>query len=626
MFFNHNTYHILNNEKISLCGAKINIGKVDNPFICEYVKDVCSKSKKGEKCKFININTGIPDNVKCKIKDISGKEYIENSQAYCIEIGENTNIYAETQSGIIYALTTLKHLIRDDNLVESFIFDKPDVEKRGLHFFIPGRKFINDFKKMVDDILVGYKYNAIILEVGGAMEYKRHPKINEEWEKYCNILLKNSGIADKIQHYTYPWSKNAIHPENGGGSYLTQEEIKDLVKYCSERGIEVIPEIPSLSHSDYIVRAYPELNERVEDADPDTYCPSNPKTYEIVYDIIDEIADVFGNPKYISIGHDEVVTIGVCKKCKNKNPEDIFIDDIKILNNYIRKKGAKTLMFGDKFCPLTKEDGTPYIDDKGKLCGGLQGYEKGDLRYVPELYKSYKNLPRDITVMNWYWLFDFDSIFSDRDVWLLNFRGYNYNERKIQSKKNIKGIFASNWGRGDFVNMLRNGIIQALIFNSYICWNENYDCEDKESIIKKILKELNNYYISNILKISSDKKYIIVNHTTDFYIPYRSFVDGDFIDEEEYHIGDYVIKYKDGTSYKEKVIYGKNISNINIDIEDFTPELYETSCMTVANKCGKNTYYEWIYENPFPDKEIENVVFEKLKGQNLNVFIDKIDY
>ena len=29
------------------------------------------------------------------------------------------------------------------------------------------------------DLLVYYKYNSIILEIGGAMEYKRHPEINE---------------------------------------------------------------------------------------------------------------------------------------------------------------------------------------------------------------------------------------------------------------------------------------------------------------------------------------------------------------------------------------------------------------------------------------------------------------
>ena len=34
-------------------------------------------------------------------------------------------------------------------------------------------------------MLLYYRYNTVILEVGGAMEYKRHPEINESWESYC---------------------------------------------------------------------------------------------------------------------------------------------------------------------------------------------------------------------------------------------------------------------------------------------------------------------------------------------------------------------------------------------------------------------------------------------------------
>ncbi|MBR6793073.1 MAG: hypothetical protein IKM48_01800, partial [Clostridia bacterium] len=42
-----------------------------------------------------------------------------------------------------------------------------------------------------------------------------------------------------------------------------------------------------------------ELNERKEDAYHDTYCPSNPKTYEVLFDILDEVCDVF-EPEFIN--------------------------------------------------------------------------------------------------------------------------------------------------------------------------------------------------------------------------------------------------------------------------------------------------------------------------------------
>jgi len=87
----------------------------------------------------------------------------------------------------------------------------------------------------------------------------------------------------KIQDYTYPWYKNAIHMENGGGNFLTQEEVKELADYCRERMLEVIPEVPSLGHCDYLMMGHMDIAERPEDPYADTYCPSNPASYELLF-------------------------------------------------------------------------------------------------------------------------------------------------------------------------------------------------------------------------------------------------------------------------------------------------------------------------------------------------------
>ena len=118
-----------------------------------------------------------------------------------------------------------------------------------------------------------FKFNSIMIEIGGAMEYKRHPEINEGWIKYCEEMSEYSGKTTKIQDYTYPWYKNAIHMENGGGNFLTQEEVRDLADYCRERMLEVIPEVPSLGHCDYLMMGHMDIAERPEDPYADTYCP-----------------------------------------------------------------------------------------------------------------------------------------------------------------------------------------------------------------------------------------------------------------------------------------------------------------------------------------------------------------
>ena len=53
--------------------------------------------------------------------------------------------------------------------------------------FTPSRENIPFFKKFVD-LLVFYRFNTIMIEIGGAMEYRRHPEINLGWVDYCKEM------------------------------------------------------------------------------------------------------------------------------------------------------------------------------------------------------------------------------------------------------------------------------------------------------------------------------------------------------------------------------------------------------------------------------------------------------
>ncbi len=619
MFFDYRVLNKTGNKKLYLNDASVQMYKTENEYVGKYLNEICAMSAKAEgadECKYIIVELGLSEDVKAKINAL-GEKYDYNDEAYYIELGEKTLICGETERAVIYALETVKRFILDDELSQMTLFDYPAIAKRGFHSFVPGRDQLDDYKKMIDNLLVYYKFNFIMFEVGGAMEYKRHPKINEEWSKFSQAMLADSGIADKLQHYTYPWSKNAIHPENGKGSFLTQEEMKDLVMYCRERGLDVIPEVPSLSHADYIVRAYPEINERVADRDPDTYCPSNPKSYEIMYDILDEVAEVFDGSEYVAIGHDELVTIGICDKCKGKDPATLFASDVKKLYDYITKKGMKVMMYGDKFTKLYKDgksfeesNGEPYIDNKGKLCGGLAGYPEGDERHVPALFHSLELMPKDIIILDWYWSFNFDETFKERTVMYANFKANSFKNWKARMhRENLIGICESNWGPNDYNNMQRNNIFNSMMFNAYTSWSKNYDDSLRDEASNKVLLELNAYYRNFILKYSKDKKYISVCHTTDHYMPFRSFYDGDFVKEEDYHMGDYVVEYADGSSMTEPVIYGKNISNCKLDIDKHKSALCNVSGATVAEAFGEDMYYHWMFENKYPDKEIKEIKF-----------------
>lgn len=636
MFFKYRVFEKKSEKKVILNGAKIENIKTENSFIGEYIDKVCNENQDGGdgvKCNLVRLNLGLTDEIKAKVSSLYAK-YTYDEEAYVIDAGEVTSIYAETERGLIHAISTIRQLIGEGEFTESFIFDYPEIKTRGYRFFLPGRKGFDGFKDMVDNLLVPFKYNYIVFEIGGGLEYKKHPKINEEWEKFAQAMQKDSGIADKLQHFTYPWGKNAIHPEVGGGSYITQEEAREIEDYCADRGIEICPMIPTLSHADYIVRAYPEINERVEDKDPDTYCPLHPKTYEIVFDIIDEVLETFKRTKRVFIGHDEVVTIGICDRCKDKDPVDLFINDIEKIHNYIKEKGLQTIIACDKFTKLYKDgkdpeevNYQPYIDAKGKLCGGLQGFEKGDSRYVPALYTAIDRLPRDIVISDWYWRFNFDETFKNHQVFVHNFAGVAFEGWKERtSKMNLVGITTSYFGRMDYKNYQRNGSIFNVMYNSYIGWTEDYDDCDREVVLKKTLREMNAYYRRYILKVQDDKKYITITHATDHEIAYRTFWDGDFVKDEDYHMGDYVIEFADGTTHKQPALYGENISNIETDTDTFSGGLAEVSGLTVAEKCDGKTYYKWTFENPYPDKEIKDIKFVSSGKFDANVYTKEITY
>lgn len=88
----------------------------------------------------------------------------------------------------------------------------------------------------------------------------------------------------------------------GFGGYYTQDELRHLVVYAALRGVEIVPEIEFPAHSEEVVAAYPEVGNSKAELDM-----SNPATYRLMRDILEEVADVFPS-RYIHVGGDEAAT------------------------------------------------------------------------------------------------------------------------------------------------------------------------------------------------------------------------------------------------------------------------------------------------------------------------------
>ena len=271
----------------------------------------------------------------------------------------NIVIKASDLRGMVYGIEVFLKLISEGKIPTCEICDKPRMSFRGVHLMLPHPDQFEFAKRFVKYVLSPMGYNMIIMELAGGMEFQSHPEINKAVEE---AFVKGA----KGEWPLFP------HKEAGMGKTVKQETMKDFVRYCRSFGIDVIPEIQSLGHVQFMTIAHPDIAERPEkeeekekiderqaDIPPNefyghSYCPSNPRSYEILFDLIDEIIDVFQPREYVHMGHDEVYQIGVCPVCKDKNPAELFAQDINRIYEYLKTKGLKMMIWADMLKPVTK--------------------------------------------------------------------------------------------------------------------------------------------------------------------------------------------------------------------------------------------------------------------------------
>ncbi|CAM1340823.1 beta-N-acetylhexosaminidase [Tenacibaculum amylolyticum] len=235
---------------------------------------------------------------------------IQNDEAYELKVtSKEISIEAKTARGIFYGVQSLVQLFPVQSTAKEFpiqcleIKDAPRFSYRGMHLDVGRHLFPVAFIKKYIDLLASLKFNTfhwhLTEDQGWRIEIKKFPKL-QEIAAYRDETLKN--------HYN-----DQPHKFDGKkyGGYYTQEEIKEVVKYASERFVDIIPEIEMPGHSQAAIAAYPELGctgDSVKVATKwgvfeEVYCPTE-TTFKFLEDVIDEVITLFPS-KYIHIGGDE---------------------------------------------------------------------------------------------------------------------------------------------------------------------------------------------------------------------------------------------------------------------------------------------------------------------------------
>ena len=274
-------------------------------------------------------------------------EKVENKlkkDEYEIEIRDGKiSVKFSDEQGKFYAEKTIEQLKNSgEKISDCIIKDSPGFSHRGF-MLDPCRHFLStDETKKIIDAAAYLKMNVFHWHLsddqGFRIESKKFPLLNEIGSYRKNSLFGGT-------------NENKPH-----GGFFTQEEIKDIVNYCKERHIEVIPEIDLPGHTIAIIASYPELSCRKEKIDvcmkqgifPTILCAGNEKVYKFVYELLDEIIPLFPS-EYFHIGGDEVPKKNwkSCDDCKRKMEEE-NLQNFHELQGYFMNRIAEFLLSRNK--------------------------------------------------------------------------------------------------------------------------------------------------------------------------------------------------------------------------------------------------------------------------------------
>jgi hexosaminidase len=269
---------------------------------------------------------------------------ITNEEGYALEIRKNKiSISSRNVKGAFYAVQSLLQLLPIKTTSKSIaiqcleIKDAPRFSYRGMHLDVARHFFSVAFIKKYINLIAMLKMNTfhwhLTEDQGWRIEIKKYPKLQEI------AAFRNETL---IGHYS-----EQPHKFNGKkyGGFYTQEEIKDIVKYASERQITIIPEIEMPGHSQAAIAAYPELGctgEQFEVATKwgvfeELYCPKE-STFKFLEDVIDEVVALFPG-KYIHIGGDEAPKTRwkECTHCQKRIKKEGLKDEHELQNYFITR-------------------------------------------------------------------------------------------------------------------------------------------------------------------------------------------------------------------------------------------------------------------------------------------------
>ena len=239
---------------------------------------------------------------------------------------------------------------------------------RGFCIGAPKPDQLNTFIRFISEELAPRQVNTLILRVDFGYEFDSHRELRDS-------------IA------------------------LSKRDVKKLVNVCRRHNIRLIPQINLLGHQSWattthnLLRVYPQFDEtphvrmpeKYSWPNPDglyckSYCPLHPDVHKVVFDLVDEICEVFEADAFHA-GMDEVFYIGddKCPRCSGRDKAELFAGEVSAIRNHLAQQNRKLWIWGDRL-----------IDGKTTGIGMWEGS-------FNNTHRAIDLIPKDVVICDWHY-------------------------------------------------------------------------------------------------------------------------------------------------------------------------------------------------------------------------------
>ena len=274
-------------------------------------------------------------------------------EEYILEVTaeDGISIIGGSEKAVFYGECTLEQILKQSrNKIRAMkLEDEPEFGYRSFMIDCSRHFFTMDELKAVVDTMARLKFNKfhwhLTDDQGFRMQIDALPKLHKE------------GSVRLGSHF------GKVHLNSKYEGYYTKEQMREMVAFCAERFIDIVPELDLPGHATAMIHAYPEMSCRGRKVPVETkqgifkniLCAGSEKTYEYLYKIIDEMCEIFPG-EYFHIGGDEVPKEywSHCSACKSmmrenglENYEQLQALMMNRIAEYLEAKGKRVICWND---------------------------------------------------------------------------------------------------------------------------------------------------------------------------------------------------------------------------------------------------------------------------------------